>query len=151
MKSAVFAIVMLCLSGQVFGASILQKARERAKCLNEDKKFENKIVGNTLCHKGQVFEIPKKYDEDEMVQIYKNGKPTGEYQFLEVYCFNNNFNALRCKKFNKKPASVFDSINDGSAKGVFVDSKWYPACSSASADADGDSWGWEDNKSCKVL
>lgn len=144
MKSLMLAIAMLLVSGQGFAGSLFGSS----KCYDEKGKGQTKIVGSTVCKNGKGFKIPSTYDEREMVQIFKDGRPTGEYQYLEVYCFNNNFQGLSCNKFNKAKTG-FNSSNK--VTGTTVDGTWYPACSSTSVDPDGDSWGWENNKTCKVL
>ena len=114
MKSLFLAIIMVLVSGNSFARTKgLAQAFENAKCLKAKhttgSRYEDKIVGNTLCKDGHGYKIPTKYDEDEMVRIYdRNGQPTGEYQFLEVFCFNVNYHDIRCKKFTKK-TSLLDN------------------------------------------
>ena len=149
MKSILFAFAMMVLSSQVFAANSLFSG---SKCYDGKGKFQEKIVGRTVCHSGHASQIPAKYNENEMIQIFdKNGNPTGEYQYAEVYCFNNNYTGLGCSKYHKSSTGSIKTVPVAAPKGVTVDGTWYPACSSAAVDADGDSWGWENNKSCKVI
>ena len=163
MKKSVVFFALMMTSTLGFSRGILPTKAEaacRASAQDDLEPAPTYIQGHTLCVKGKSFDISNDYgDEDNQVAIFdKNGRFTGEYEPKGQYCFNKGFRPLICKGYTKPKPSYVDyvlangtSSSDNAPAGATIDGKWYPACSSSAVDPDGDSWGWENNKSCKVL
>lgn len=68
------------------------------------------------------------------------------------YCLQNPY-AAACRDDNNGPgvAPSRPAAQPASGNLVAVGDKFFPACSSPAVDEDGDSWGWENNTSCKVV
>ena len=155
MKNFLLVSMLMILAAPSFAASILGSS----KCYKNRDDFGEPttyITGHTLCVKGKATKIPTHYDEREMIRVTdRDGNFTDEYQFESVYCFNHNFVGAGCKKYlpgsNKTVRDTLLNSTDAKVKGVTIDGKFYEACSSSAVDADGDSWGWENNKTCKVI
>lgn len=86
-----------------------------------------------------------------------NYRPSGKHVVVGHCCssgWNVGWNGTYHNGTQKVIVPVYVSSNPSEAPNsetVVIDNVAYPVCSSSRVDPDGDSWGWEDNVSCKVI
>lgn len=150
MKVLMLAVSMMIMSAPSYAEGLIDLFKKQ-KCYDEDYNFVEKIDGKLICHAGNVYEIG-----DDSIYVKEENSWEYKSQDLGIYCFNNNYRPLQCRKF--KNQNIIEQLNNSETFGtsapastVLIDGTVYPVCGSSAIDPDGDSWGWENNRSCKFL
>ncbi len=134
MKRLMLALACLLVSSASFArGSILSP--KGTSCFSEGK-AQTKIVGHTMCVNGKATKLPS----------YDNGSFN-----RPLYCFNNNFTGIGCAQYKPHGTSRPSHAAPAAAQKTLIDGTWYAVCTSGAQNPDGDSWGWENNASCKFL